>query len=78
MNFNTELRYPLTWKIEAKYHRCTINKKCQGYNKYTLIPAKYYTNPINLKDICQTCLDTFTPDELKDLKHYLIIRKLMK
>ena len=28
--------------------------------------------------MCKKCIDTLTPEELKDLKYYLVIRKLMK
>jgi len=76
IDFQEEFGHPLTWKIEAKLHRFNINKKCQGYNKYTLIPAGFWMETINLKDICHECLKTFTKQEIEDLKFWLIVRKL--
>jgi len=76
INFKIELGYPLTWKIEAKFHRYKIKKKCQGYNKYTLIPIKYCKQIINFNDICKNCLNTFNVEEIENLKQYLVLRKL--
>jgi len=76
IDFQEEFGYPLTWKIKAKFHRFNINKKCQGYNRYTLISIKYYKQPISFKEICKKCLSTFTEQEIKDFKFWLIVRKL--
>lgn len=77
IDFEKEFGFPLTWKLEAKFHRFNINKKCQGYNGYALMPHKYAGKPlINFSNICKHCLNTFSTRQIEDLKFWLIIRRL--
>ena len=54
----------LKWKHEPV---CRIQPHVWLSNDYTII----------YKNICKTCLNTYTKEEIIDLKQYLITKKLM-
>ena len=75
MNFNKEFGYPF-WSedMDFKYHRYKY------YNRtITMCNSKltlWDLSPTILSDICKKCLSTFSAEEIEDLKHWLILKKL--
>ena len=80
MNFNKEFGYPFPslgqGYILNKYHRYRIlrvNAKCN--RTLTLWEIRPLID-IQLSNICKKCLSTFSAEEIEDLKHWLILKKL--
>lgn len=79
MNFNNEFGYPLFGHsiIKYKYHRfhlgsTKIYARCD--NKLSLWGPS--DQQIQFSYICKKCLSTFSAEEIEDLKHWLILKKL--
>ena len=78
MNFNNEFGH---WYINDKHgpvhHRLKRPDRTQepvcGFRSSVWVSKDY---PITYKNICKTCLETYTKEEIKDLKQYLINKKL--
>lgn len=80
MNFNIEIGYPHWKKHSAKYHRYKYDSPKSRCSSRILLWELYMEmkipEPILLSDICKKCLSTFSAEEIEDLKHWLILKKL--
>ncbi len=75
INFNNEFGYPY-WSenMDFKYHRYRYPDRAFSMCSFKLILWDF--PPIILSNICKKCLSTFSEEEIKDLKQYLINKKL--
>jgi len=67
--------------VEFHIRKAVSNDKDDKRN-YALCGHKDYLCVCNIQVVfnkmCKECITTLTSEELKDLKYYLVIRKLMK
>lgn len=76
INFNKEFGYPDWGNISKnKWHRFRYSSRMGSCCNLKLI-LWYVNEPIQLSDICKKCLSTFSAEEIEDLKHWLILKKL--
>jgi len=83
INFNKEFGYPryniIYFHIDVlkfKYHRYRTSKRITSKCNHDIILWIYPESKIKLSDICKKCLSTFSAEEIEDLKHWLILKKL--
>ena len=75
MNFNNEFGYPNWLKnMDFKYHRYRYHERATSMCSFKLTLWDF--SPTILSNICKKCLSTFSEEEIKDLKQYLINKKL--